>query len=104
MFVRKFPANDDWIAGTIIKTKGPLSFLIKLETGQTVCRHVDHLRHRAQIPNPETITDWTDLPGVTSTPQAEPNVEASPPEVPVVRRSTRISVPPQRYSPGDFRS
>ena len=104
MFVRKFPANDDWIAGTNIKIKEPLSFLIKLETGQTVCQHVDHLRHWAQIPNPERITDWTDLPDVTLTPQAEPNVESSPPEVPGVQRSTRILVPPQRYSPGDFHS
>ena len=39
VYVRKLPSNDDWIPGTIIRTTGPLSFVIQLETGQTVCRH-----------------------------------------------------------------
>ena len=43
VFVRKFPSNDDWIPGTITKATGPLSYVIKLETRQTVCRHVDHI-------------------------------------------------------------
>ena len=68
-----------------------------------VCRHVDHLRHRTAVHKPEQITDWTDLPDVAST-QAEQDAEPSQPEVPILRRSTRVSVPTQRYSPGDFRT
>ena len=84
-------ANFPWIP-TIIRTTGPLSFVIQLETG-TVCRHVDHLHHRTALPKPETITDWTDFPDIGSGPQEEHN---TPPELPMVRRSTRISMPPHQ--------
>ena len=35
MYARKFPSNDDWICGTIIKAKGPLSFMVELQSVQT---------------------------------------------------------------------
>ena len=79
MYERKFPSNDDWICGTIIKAKGPLSFVVEFESGQTVCRHVDHLRHRTAIPRQETVTDWTDFPDVTLPSGAESNMESSQP-------------------------
>ena len=104
VYVRKFPSNDDWIPGTIMKNTGPLSFIIKLETGQTVCRHVDHVRHQTDVSNPEPITDWTDLPDIATTPQAEHNTQPTQIEMPMLRRSTRVYVPPQRYSPGDVHS
>ena len=103
MYVRKFPANDDWIPKTITHTRWPLSFVIKLETGQVVCRHVNHLRHQTAVHKPEQITDWTDLLDVAST-QAEHDVEPSQPEVPILWRSTRVSLPTQRYSSEDFRT
>ena len=104
VYVRKFPSNDDWISGNILKANGPLSFMVELESGQTVSRHIDHIRHRIAISRPEKISDWTDLPDIALTPQAESNTEPSRPQLPVLRRSARISVPPQRYSPGDFHS
>ena len=104
VYVRKFPPNDDWIPGTIMKNTGPLSFVIKLETGQTVCRHVDHVRHQTDVSNPEPITDWTDLPDIVTTPQTEHNTQPTQIEMPMLRRSTRVSVPPQRYSPSDVHS
>ena len=64
---------------------------LELVTGQVVCRHVDRLRHRTAVHKPEHITDWTDLPDVASI-QAEQDAEPSQPEVPILRRSTRVSV------------
>ena len=104
VYARKFPSNDDWVCETIIKANGPLSFVVELESGQTVCPYVDHLRHQTAIPRQETVTDWTDFPDVTLPSGAESNIKSSQPQQPTLRRSSRISVPPQRYSPGDFRS
>ena len=36
VYVHKFPSNDDWISGTILKANGPLSFMVELESVQTV--------------------------------------------------------------------
>ena len=57
--------------------------------------------HRTAVHKPEQITDWTDLPNVASS-QAEYDAKPSQPEVPILGRSTHVSVPTQRYSPGDF--
>ena len=35
-----------WIPGTVVQVTGPLPYVIKLQDGATVRRHVDHVRKR----------------------------------------------------------
>ncbi len=104
MYARKFPSNDAWIPGTIIKARGPLSYMIELETGQIVRRHVDHLQSRTEDSTLSPTSDWTDLPDISLDSHNESNQEVTQPEQPPLRRSTRVSIPPQRYPPEDFQS
>ena len=104
MYARKFPSNDAWIPGTIIKARGPLSYMIELETGQIVRRHVDHLQSRTKNSTLSPTSDWTDLPDISLDSHDDSNQEVTQPEQLPLRRSTRVSIPPQRYSPEDFQS
>ena len=104
MYARKFLSNDAWIPRTIIKARGPLSYMIELETGQIVRRHVDHLQSRNKDSTLSPTSNWTDLPDISLDSHDDSNQEVTQPEQLSLRRSTRVSIPPQRYSPKDFQS
>ena len=94
--VRNFTTGDTWLPGTIVESRGPLSFQVKLQDGRTVRRHLDHIIYR---PASQTLngSDWMDLPQVTESSsilKQPPVAETAPPPL---RRSSRISVPPRRY-------
>ena len=55
VMVRNLRPGPKWISGIIIYQLGPLSFLIKLETGVHQKRHVDHIRDFSLKP-PSTPT------------------------------------------------
>ena len=122
--VRKFALQDPvyienftsrkpkWIPGTIVKVTGPLSYVIELQNGTTVRRHVDSIRKR-ESSNSEQDSDAEEqgfeLIGVpvepTSAPE-EPETQSQEPEDvpreepdahPRMRRSTRSRQPPERY-------
>ena len=115
--VRKFALQDPvyienftsrkpkWIPGTIVKVTGPLSYVIELQNGTTVRRHVDSIRKRESL-NSEQDSDAEEpgfeLIGVPVEPEPqsqEPeNVPGEEPDAqPQVRRSTRSRQPPERY-------
>ena len=104
-----------WIAGTVTKVTGPLSYVIQLEDGRIVRRHVDHVKKRTIIP--EVSTDLTPEPPDTTpespapppqdTADADANVsqenEPESADEPVVdstqpRRSERAHKPPDYFS------
>ena len=98
VYVRVVPTNDTWVPGTIAKIIGPMSYVITLEDGTAVRRHIDHLRSRSVAPDSTNTTtpplDWTDfssLPQTTSHPPL-PNTPQGE-----LRRSSRVSRPPDRY-------
>jgi len=99
VYVWVLPTNNTWVPGTIAKVLGPMSYLITLEDGTSVCRHIDHLHSRSATSDSQDTTtpplDWTDF---SSLPQTESQAP-SPPNPPTValRRSSRISHPPDRY-------
>ena len=96
--LRQFTENDQvyvqdfttrkpkWIPGTVVKVTGPLSYMIKLQDGTIVRRHVDHVRKRensivdqdsdAMVFGPELGTDETTQP-----PTVQPSQEDSQPEL-----------------------
>ena len=67
--LRQFTENDKvymqdfttrkprWIPGTVVQVTGPLSYMIKLQDGATVRRHVDHVREKTQLLT-RILTHW----------------------------------------------
>ena len=105
-----------WIAGTVTKVTGPLSYVIQLEDGRIVRRHVDHVKKRATVPRvsadltpePPDTTPESPVPPPQDTVDAdanasqetepessadEPNVDSTQP-----RRSERAHKPPDYFS------
>ena len=87
--IRVFLTKSNWIPGTITRVLGTRNYEVTLSHGHVARRHVDHIRlHNCELPVE------TPLIFVPTPPSSDPS-----PSVPPVRRSTRISVPPNRYAP-----
>ena len=71
VFVRDFPGGKTWLPGSVVETQGPLSFIVDLEDGRRVRRHIDHVRLRTSesVVTPDT-DDWVD--DLITTPSSEP--------------------------------
>ena len=100
--VRNFAATgDNWLPGSIVESLGPLSFRVKLSDGRLVKRHIDHIlfcpdNHSQQIQS--DAYDWLDPPHISQTNSTEQSIQPTEsPEQSLPRRSSRVSVPPQRY-------
>ena len=114
VYVRNLPNSDPkWLAGTVTKVTGPLSYHVELLDGTIVRKYVDHLRSRdtnhtateqtATTPRaplagplsvPYTCTPVADAAEAEPPPPGDPPREIPPPP----RRSTRSRQPPDRYS------
>ena len=46
MYTKNFSGKGEWVPGVISKVQGSLSYLISLEDGRVVHRHVDHIKLR----------------------------------------------------------
>lgn len=46
MYSKNFGQGPKWTPGEIAESTGPVSYLVKLNTGQFIRRHQDHLRSR----------------------------------------------------------
>ena len=44
VLVHNFTTGPEWLFGTIVSSKGPVSYLVKLYDGHHIKRHVGHLR------------------------------------------------------------
>ena len=44
VYSKNFGQGPKWILGEIVESTGPVSFLVKLVSGQIIRRHQDHLR------------------------------------------------------------
>ena len=85
--------HTTWVAGTITKVTGPLSYHVQLADGRSVRRHVDAIRKGHNPLDPLRHSDLY-LPDSPRTP-VPPSVSAPPP---LLRRSTRNCPPPVRFS------
>ena len=75
VLVRNFSTGPEWLLGTVIDSRGPVSYKVKLSDGRLIKHHVDHLRktevvstdHETTIP--ELIDDCIPIqsPGHTTT-------------------------------------
>ena len=99
VFVRDFPGGKRWISGSISSIEGPRSCHVALCDGRTVRWHIDHIRFRSSAATPDNSSGSDDLVDYPSTPAmdtVDPPVDPAP-VPPTLRRSTRVSVPPDRY-------
>ena len=105
VYARNFEAGDKWFPGKIVEVLGPRSYKVKINSGVTVRRHVDHIKSRVAgeqeledllVPELELeeVAD-ADLPGNSSEPESE-TVAAQPA---AIHRSSRIRRPPERFQP-----
>ena len=95
VFVRNFGKGDSWLPGIIVNAPGPHSYNVKLSGNRVVRCHADHIRSRSvDLPaqNPNNDLDDT-IPIVV--PDTNPPADNMVPSVPL-RRSTRVSRPPDR--------
>ena len=92
VFVRNFPSGTSWLKGTLTEKNGPLSFIVKLDDGRILHRHIDHIRvdeanspdgaqessfpYNAESPDPQTQSITTSPSDVTE--QITPPLRRSP--------------------------
>ena len=96
VFVSELPCKRKWFQGKIIERKGPLTYIVELSDGRIIRRHVDHIRVRTSETVPQTTEDaFGTLPPFTSTPPVIQTPVSAPQ---MLRRSQRISRPPDRYT------
>ena len=103
VFVNNHQETLTWLEGIVTEITGPLSYKIKLNDGSIVCRHIDHIRIHHSPPQQDISTEaviddsFMFLEHQLST---SPNgtFETAPQQSPVLRRSTRVKCPPDRFS------
>uniref|UniRef100_A0A1X7UCP0 Uncharacterized protein n=1 Tax=Amphimedon queenslandica TaxID=400682 RepID=A0A1X7UCP0_AMPQE len=101
VYVRSSGPSSSWIAGKIEARLGNVHYDVKLDDGQLVRRHVDHIQTRVTESSTPTEPEPLNIPyqpppDTGSTSHSE---EAPPLPEPqgTVRRSNRIRHPPERY-------
>jgi len=107
VYAENFNSSPRWIPATVIKSNGPLSYLVKTSDGREMRRHVDNLRARYEnTKNSGSNTFdsfdplvFPDVPDsvVDSPPPSPPVTQQSEPEHSELRRSTRTRQPPDYY-------
>lgn len=46
VFVRNYARGNKWLPGMVVEVTGPVSYVVQLEGGHTVRRHIDQMRRR----------------------------------------------------------
>ena len=101
VFVRNFSLGSEWLLGTVVNTKGPVSYIVKLKDGHHMKRHVDHLRPTAvtttthESTSSEPFDDCIPIQAPTSAAATEqlPSTNSM-----ILRRSTRVRTVPNRLT------
>ena len=55
--IRNFRGQPKLIPGEIVQKNGPLSYVVKTQTGLSWKRHVDHLKERLNTGQPQAISE-----------------------------------------------
>ena len=79
VYVQDFRPSHAWLPGNIVKCSGLVSFRVKIDNGQVVCRHQDHLRKQSTPTLIMTDDTSTDNPMIkTSAQQPQRNLVVVP--------------------------
>ena len=94
IWTKNHASGQPWLSGTLTKLVSPERFLVQLEDGRTVDRHIDHCRPRVPVPqNQEKQPIFPDSE-LCGNEQVDENPTADP--APLPRRSTLNLQPPDR--------
>ena len=100
VYVKNFQSGDKWLPGTISKVLGTRTYLVRLNLGKTVRRHLNRVKARkndaVELPKDDSIMPPIELSDELDTPEL-PEIHS---DEPVLRRSVRNTGPPERYTPG----
>lgn len=115
VYARNFrPSGSNWLPGTIVQTSGPVSYVVRLENGCYIRRHLDHLKKRElgipyqsvtpdvsneTFPEAVTLAEGTDNSTTPDTQLELGTRNTVPVDPPPLRRSTRDHRPPDRFAP-----
>ena len=98
--MRNYTNSPTWLSGEIKEIRGPLSYTVPLLDGQLVKKHVDQIRYRTVTVPDASEDDFLPTPVVELPPLAA--TTAPNPSAPVLRHSSRIRNPPDRFSPNNL--
>ena len=87
VFVRETSNDSPWVQGDVESKQGELTYLIRLNDGRIVCRHIEQLRNCS-------VEDSTDTQDIS---ELDMTVPLFQPVTPVLRRSSRICTQPDRF-------
>ena len=98
IYVQNLGPGAPWIPGVIRESKGLVSFAVKLDDGQIIRQHADHMRVRTAKEEPSSVIDDC-LPIRTTSVTPEPSPTDSPPTATEqsLRRSNRPHKSPDRF-------
>ncbi|KOB67361.1 polyprotein [Operophtera brumata] len=66
VWLRNYARGEKWVKGEIFRIKGPVRFLVKMEDGPIVTRHVNQLRRRDSDEVPGPSNESRDILGIPS--------------------------------------
>ena len=70
VMIRNFRGQPKWLPGEIVQKNGPLSYVVKTQTGLSWKRHVDHLKER--LGNGQSQTCYEDSNAFVDLPVPQP--------------------------------
>ena len=86
VYVKNFSTGPKWLPGKIVNVTGPLSYVIELDNGRLVRRHVDHIRKKLDIEIPDVSVIPPECPDIPPNfvPRDIPTVPDTPvtPDIP----------------------
>ena len=62
MYARNFGVEPKWLPGVLQKAVGQVSFEVRLDDGQSIRRHIDHLRVQTCHPEMEAKSSLDEDP------------------------------------------
>ena len=73
VWIRDFRNNPTkWISGAVLQSRGALSYMIQLDDGTLVRRHVDYIRQRVVKPDSNTPTSLSTSNNTDNTTNTSP--------------------------------
>jgi len=98
VLVRVYGHNHKWTRGTILKSTGPLSYIVKLPNDTTWRCHQDQLKHcQEQLTTPTEQLPDTVPADLLAAPSTRTNLQPVPNSVPCCYPQ-RIQYPPTKYN------
>ena len=55
VLVRNYGQDQKWVKGWVVKTTGPVSYLVRLQNGKVIRRHQDQIRSRTEQSSATTV-------------------------------------------------